>query len=166
MSVLSLECVLCTWLCNIVGDVLSGRILHGTLACFAIAVIVRIHCGVSLASHLTSDWLIMKRKLSAGHICHSSYLHRTRIFWKPISVLCGIRNVKVQFVHKDLSICNQCIVLRLWCGSCSEIRKLLSFFHVFNTLSHFSHSCTVFICVHQGQWYFCQQFHYQCVTEL
>ena len=37
----------------IIGDVLSGRILHGTLAYFAIAVVVRMQCGVSLASHLT-----------------------------------------------------------------------------------------------------------------
>jgi len=38
---------------NIVGDVLSGRILHGTLAYFAVAVVVRMQCGVSVASHLT-----------------------------------------------------------------------------------------------------------------
>ena len=38
---------------NIVGYVLSGRILHGTFAYFAIAVVVRMQCGVSLASHLT-----------------------------------------------------------------------------------------------------------------
>jgi len=56
-------CPSCVWsvcavypLFNIVGDVLSGRILHGTLAYFAIAVVVRMQCGVSLASNLTPDW--------------------------------------------------------------------------------------------------------------
>lgn len=39
----------------IVGDVLSGRILRGILAYFVTAEVVRMQCGVSLASHLTLD---------------------------------------------------------------------------------------------------------------
>lgn len=41
--------------------VLAGRILHETLVCFVITVVMIMQCVVSVPSQLTQEWLTMKR---------------------------------------------------------------------------------------------------------